>query len=249
MKRSSVGILFVVLSLGLAACSSAAATGATTETGTDTQTAPDGALSSEMQLAVGTLLLDEDGHPVSAETAAELLPLWKAVRSLGSSETITSQEYQGLFKQIQEAMPAEQMDAITAMQLTREDMMALTEKLGITLMGGGGGRGTPSPEMLETLQAARESGDLPQFQGGEGGPMPGGGIPGGGGSGGGFPGGGGGSGGGFPGGGGMDPSMGGAGMPTQDASSAAPMRGGVVPGIPTELVNAVIDYLQTKING
>ena len=248
MKRPTTLISLLVLSLSLAACSSIAAIGTTTQTGMGTPNAPDGALSTEMQLAVGTLLLDEDGHPVSAETAAELLPLWKAVRSLGSSETITSQEYQALFKQIQETMPAEQRDAITAMQLTQEVMIALTEKLDITLMGGGGGKGTPSPEMLETLQAARESGEMPQFQGGDGGPMPGGGVPGGGGRafGGEMPVGGGD---GFPGGGGMDPSMGGAGMPTQDGSSVAPMRGGVVPGIPTELLNAVIDYLQTKVNG
>lgn len=194
-----------------------------------------------MQLAVGTLLLDDNRHPVSAETAAELLPLWKAVRSLGSSETITTQEYQALFKQIEEAMPAEQMDAITAMQLTREDLMTLSETLGITLIVGGGGRGTPSPEMLESLQAARESGELPQFQVGEGGAIPGGGVPGSGGRvfSGEMPAGGGG--------GGLDPSLGGAGIPLQDTSSGAPMREGVLQSVPAELLNAVIDYLQAKV--
>jgi len=169
------------------------------------------------------------------------------VRSLGSSETITTQEYQALFKQIEEAMPAEQMDAITAMQLTREDLMTLSETLGITLIVGGGGRGTPSPEMLETLQAARESGELPQFQGGEGGAIPGGGVPGSGGRvfSGEMPAGGGG---GIPGGGGLDPSLGGAGIPPQDTSSGAPMREGVMQSVPAELLNAVIDYLQAKVN-
>ncbi|HWQ84718.1 MAG TPA: hypothetical protein VN363_09135 [Anaerolineales bacterium] len=247
MKRSSLLTSLLVLSLVLTACSSAAATGTTLQASDGTQDpGPEGGLSTELKLAVGTLLLDDSEQPVNAETAAELLPLWKAARSLGSSSTITTDEYQAIFKQIQETMPAEQMAAITAMQLTREDMLSLSEKLGIEMKGGGGGpMGTPSAEMLETLQAARESGDLPEMPGGGGGlTSGGGGMPAGGGPGGGI----------FqrsenPAGAGMDPSMAGAGMPDPDASTSAVRRGGVMQSIPTELLDAVIDNLQDKADG
>jgi len=247
MKRLNWYISLLLLSLALSACNTAAGTGAITQPVNGTQNAAvEGALSTEMQLAIGTLLLDESEQPLSAETAAELLPLWKAVRSLGSSSTITTQEYQALFKQIQETMPAEQMNAITAMQLSRDDLMTLSEKLGISMMGSGGGlMGTPSPEMLETLQAARESGEMPEMPSGGG--MPPGGMPagGGGGMGGGFAGGGG-----MPGGGGIDPSAGGGmAMPTQDASTGTRTRGGVMQSVPTELLDAVIEYLQARVEG
>ena len=244
MKRSSILVGLLIFCLALSACSSAVATGGTTQPANSAQNAgPDGALSPEMQLAVGTLLLEDSEQPINAETAAELLPLWKAVRSLGSSSTITTQEYQALFDQIKETLTSEQMDAITAMELTREDLMSLSDKLGITMMGGGGGpMGTPSAEMLETLQAARESGQMPE--------MPAGGIPGGGSGG--MPAGGGFQGGGGIPGGGMGPGMAGgmAGMPTEEASTdSVRARSGVTQSIPTELLDAVIDYLQTMIEG
>lgn len=249
MKRSSLFISYLLLSLVFSACSTAAATGATTQPASGTpNNGTEGTLSTEMQLAIGTLLLEDSGQPLSADAAAKLLPLWKAVRSLGRSSTTTSKEYQALFKQIQDTLPAEQMAAITAMQLTREDMMTLSEKLGISMGGGmGGDMGTPSPEMLETLQAARESGEIPEMpSGGTGGGFPGGGMPAGGG---GFPGGGGG----IPagGGGGMAPEMGAGmgGMPEEDSTGSARARGGVPQSIPTGLLDAVIEYLQTIVAG
>lgn len=250
MKHSSILVGLLVFSLALSACSTAAATGPTTQAVNGTPNAGAGsALSTEMQLAVGTLLLDEAGQPISAETAGELLHLWKAVRNLGSSSTITTQEYQALFDQIKETLTSEQMDAITGMELTRDDLMSLSEKLGFSMMGGGGGpMGTPSAEMLETLQAARESGQMPEMpSGGPGGGFPGGdgnGMPAGGG---GFPGGGGG----MPAGGdgSMGPGMAG-GMSTEEASTASGrVRGGVSQSIPTELLDAVIEFLQAKVEG
>lgn len=241
MKRLNSFVGLLVFCLALSACSTAVATGPTTQVANGTSNVgPGGILSTEMQLAVGTLLLDESGQPISAETAAELLPLWKAVRSLGSNSTITNQEYQALFDQIKETLTSEQMDAITGMELTRDDLMTLSEKLGIRLLGGGSGlMGTPSAVMLETLQAARESGQMPEMPSGG----PGAGFPGGGG---GMPAGGGG----FPGGGsGMGPGMAGE-MPTEEASTASGrVRGGVTQNIPTELLDAVIEHLQAKVEG
>ncbi len=110
----------------------------------------------EMALMVGTVKLDETDYAINAEQAAELLPLWKALRSLSESETAASAEIEIVISQIEDSMTSEQMDAITAMELTMEDMATVQEALGVE-----GGFGNMSPEMRATMQAARESGEFP----------------------------------------------------------------------------------------
>ena len=122
------------------------------------------------QLGFGTLMLEGSENAVDREQAAQLLPLWKAARSLSESETVAQTELEAVFSQIEETMTSEQIKAINAMQLTGEEMAQLMEDLGIEV-GFGGGFGNLTPEMQAT---ARESGEgLP------GGGFPGGGFPGG----------------------------------------------------------------------
>jgi hypothetical protein len=154
-----------------------------------------GGLPTQMKLAAGTLKLEETDLAVTAEQAAELLPLWKAAKSLVDSDNITSEEINAIYDQIEAAMTAEQMDAIEAMELSFED---LSEVFPDMQMGLGGGQFSDVDR--EAMQATREAmGDDFQppngFEGGGGGPE--GGFPAGGGGGpdGGFPGGGGGFGG------------------------------------------------------
>ncbi|MBL7163788.1 MAG: hypothetical protein ISS57_14400 [Anaerolineales bacterium] len=119
----------------------------------------------EMQLMIGTVNLDETDFAIDAAQAAELLPYWKALRSLSESETAASEEIEAVVNQIQASMNSEQIETIKAMGLSMGDLSDLREALGIE--GGFGSFGDLSPEMGATMEAARESG-----QG------PGGGIPG-----------------------------------------------------------------------
>ena len=57
-----------------------------------------------MQLALGTLALEETDQAITAEQAAALLPLWKAANSLSGADNVAAEEMTGLFKQIEEAM-------------------------------------------------------------------------------------------------------------------------------------------------
>ena len=91
----------------------------------------EGALPVQTQLIVGTLKLEEGQWAVSAEQAAQLIPLWKAVRSLSSSDTAAQAEVAGLLEQIQETMSAEQLEAIAAMRLTQEALFNTVQELGI----------------------------------------------------------------------------------------------------------------------
>ncbi|MGB6423447.1 MAG: hypothetical protein WBF05_16565, partial [Anaerolineales bacterium] len=133
------------------------------------------ALSVPMQLVMGTFMLEDTELTVDSAQAAQLLPLWKAARSLGSSDTAAAEEVGAVYNQIQETMTPEPIAAIAAMQIGREDMFGVVQELGLSF-GGGGGDFTP--EMQATAQAARASGQ--GFPGGFGGRPGGGGGPGGG---------------------------------------------------------------------
>jgi hypothetical protein len=133
------------------------------------------ALPISAQLGFGTLLLEDSEYAVDPSQAAELLPLWKAARSLSESETVAEAELEAVFNQIQDTMTSEQISAIADLQLTGEEMAQLMEDLGLSFGFGGSGSGNLTPEQQATAQAARESGE-----GFPGGGFPGGGIPGGG---------------------------------------------------------------------
>lgn len=105
------------------------------------------------RLAAGTLLLEDTDLKVSAEQAAALLPLWKAVKSLAASETSSADEISAIFDQIQESLSAEQVSAIEAMSLGGEEMAALAEKYDI--QGGPGGGGMPGGDMGDLSDADR----------------------------------------------------------------------------------------------
>ncbi len=125
-----------------------------------------------MQLALGTLALEDTPNAVTAEQAQALLPLWKAANSLTGADNVASEEMSGLFDQIEQSMTPEQVQAIQALDLSGQGMADLASKYGFQ-MGGGAGPGDLTPEMQSTMQAARASGQMPQgFTPGEGGAPP-----------------------------------------------------------------------------
>jgi hypothetical protein len=95
------------------------------------------------ELALGTLKLEGADNAVTAEQAAELLPLWTIIQ--GGSLQGTA-ETQAVLDQIKAQMTEEQLAAIEAMDLTFEDVSAWMEEQGIEMptppeggMPGGGG--------------------------------------------------------------------------------------------------------------
>ena len=114
----------------------------------------------------GTMLLDGSENAVDAEQAAALLTLWKAYDTISSSQTAAEAEITALFKQIKGEMSAEQLAAIDEMGLTDETIQAKLQELGIQF-GGPAMMGTPDPEMQATMQALRDSGEVPEMPAGE----------------------------------------------------------------------------------
>ncbi len=135
MKTIKLIPIFILVLL-LAACSSSATetSEAPSELGTGVRGYPP-----QMQLSMGTFLLEVTDLAVTPEQAAELLPLWKAVLSLSESDTAAQAEIDALYDQIEETMTAEQVQAIAEMNPTQEDIAALMESLGLDSANAAGG--------------------------------------------------------------------------------------------------------------
>ena len=209
-------IILTILILTLTACSSAS-------TSNDSSSLPQvgspaGELSASAQLIVGTLKLKETQNAVTAEQAAELLPLWQTMQVLSESDTAADQETEALIAQIQETMTAGQVQAITDMNLTREDMMSILQEQGLAIGGGPAGRNTNSQNGNTTGGGGFRPGSDE---------LPGGAPPGG-----------------FPGGG---PGGGGSGLsPDQIATARASRQNSSGSFVSPILINALIEYLQEK---
>ena len=179
--------------------------------------APTGELSATTQLIVGTLKLEKTENAVTAEQAAELLPLWQTMQVLSESDSAAEQETEALIAQIQETMTAEQRQAITDMNLAREDMMSIMQEQGLTMGGGPAGQ-TTNPQNGNTNGGGFRPG---------GGELPGGAPPGGG-----------------P---GMGPGGQGQNLsPDQIATAQASRQQRSGAFVPPVLVNALIEYLEAK---
>lgn len=177
MKRLTIMIGLVLMILVLGACSSSPGETSAQAAQNNTQGTenPGGSAPLAMQLALGTFKLEETDLAITPEQASQLLPLWKAARTLSQSDNVASEEFNAVFEQIQEILSDEQADAITAAELSFEDMASIAEQYDLDLgRGGGFGFEDMTPEMQATAEAARESGEFPGFRGGfgEGGALP-----------------------------------------------------------------------------
>lgn len=141
MSRKIITLLTIIpVIIALAACSSLSLPGtqssSNTAQGNQTPGAPNAqfpAQTVEDKLAVGTLKLEGTDKAISADQAKALLPLWKGVKSLAASSTASTEELNSLYKQIEEAMSTEQVQAIKDMSLTQDDFQALMKQYNITM--------------------------------------------------------------------------------------------------------------------
>jgi hypothetical protein len=225
-----VGMLVLTLaacSSGSAAADAPTAAASSSASATSSQwgilnTSYSDALAIPVQLAVGTMQLDGTENAVTAEQAGELLTLWQGYSSLLSGESPAQEEYKGLQHQIEETLTAAQLQSIAKLELTVDDMGSAMAEMG------------PLSEARPARSSAGSSSSSSSSSGGFGG-GPGGGMPTGGGAEilmmGGPPG-------------GMESTASGGG----GADSSAPVSLQATGDINPQLVQAVIAYLQGKLN-
>ena len=216
MDKKSV-ILLLMLTLILAACSSTPNTAAFGPNPPGGGAA--GQLSTPIRVALGTIKLEGTENTVTPEQAKTLLPLWETLRILEGSDTAASEEKDALVSQIQETMTPEQTQAITALDLSRQDMISAMQSQAQTLAGSQNNGST-----ARSGNGGGNSGGNGFFIGG-GGPPPDGGFAGG------------------------NPNFQGQGQRAQAGNSTDNNNqpAAVNPSrIPTPLIQAVIEYLKTK---
>ena len=190
LTRWQVGLILVLTVALMTACAGVEAStapepagdgGERVESGTALDTSYEDALPVSIQLALGTMRLEETDDAVTPEQAVGLLPLWRAIEGgtlKGDEET------NAVLRQIEGKMTSEQLAAIAAMQLTQESMRAWAQSQGLRIgvppegqatdggkstaegartgpMGAGGQRPNLSPEQIEAMRATVEAGGGP----------------------------------------------------------------------------------------
>ena len=119
-------LAMAVLVLSMAACSALPVTGlslSVVSTGANSET--------QSKLAVGILKLQDTDLAVDAVQSAELLPLWKAIKSLNNDINTTDAEMQALYDQIEENLTSAQLTAISEMVISDSDISSLKSASGI----------------------------------------------------------------------------------------------------------------------
>ena len=125
MKHIAASIL-MIFAIALTACGAVSANSSINATNSST------ASLSGLQLAVGILKLENTEKEVTAEQAPELLMLWQVYADLSQSDTAAQAEVDALVTQTQEALTADQLQAIRDMQITQRDATALTQGSTVT---------------------------------------------------------------------------------------------------------------------
>jgi hypothetical protein len=197
----------VLLTISLTACSNSSTS------------TPLGSVNNELpaaaELAVGTLKLSGTSQSVTAEQAEELVVYWETYKQLSQSDTAAQAEFDGLTAQIQETLTADQIQAISDMNITQQDVFASMQGVNSTVSNTTNGSTISVPS---------------GYSGGAG--MPAGGPP---------------ADGGTPPDGGMPSDLGGA-APSSSADQAqsaqASSGSGAIAGVPSALIEAVIQSLQ-----
>jgi hypothetical protein len=122
------------------------------------------ALSTEMELLVGTLRLDGTDLAVSAGQAGALFSLWARMKTTLAGMTPTVGDIQAVTDQILSAMTPDQLQAIHGVNLSFHDLTALAEKMNISF---GHWRDFDADDFLPTENAAPpDEVEPPPFPGG-----------------------------------------------------------------------------------
>jgi hypothetical protein len=101
-------------------------------------------LSLESIVGVGILKLEGNDQAIDAAKAAELLPLFKALKTLSTNNNTAVAEISALNSQIKNTLTADQLTAIQNLKITSSDIRTLMETNGLLTTGSSSGTRTNS---------------------------------------------------------------------------------------------------------
>jgi hypothetical protein len=126
-----------------------------------------------MELALGTMRLENTEQAVDAELASQLLPLWQLMEELDSDSSAAPEEVTAVLEKIRATMAADQLEAIAEMQLSQSDIGKATGGAGSATTGGSDAATAAQQSASAAAGGLMGQGMPPGDPGG--GPMPGGG--------------------------------------------------------------------------
>lgn len=85
-------------------------------------------LSTQVRLILGSMALAESDLKITQEQATALIPLWKVMKTLLSSDTAAGEEIEALLNQIQTVLTPEQLEWINNYSLSMGDYQEILEK-------------------------------------------------------------------------------------------------------------------------
>jgi hypothetical protein len=128
-KKTAIISIFLALVVVLSACGSS--TAATSTTSQSQQITPS-SLTLQNKLGLGILKLEGTSLAVTADQANTLLPLWKAVKSLSSSNLTSAAEMTALYQQIEDSLTSDQVQSIKKLSLTQSELNNLIQQNTVT---------------------------------------------------------------------------------------------------------------------
>lgn len=129
-KKTAIISIFLALVVLLSACGSSTTTASSTSanTASQSQQITPSSLTLQNKLGLGILKLEGTGLAVTADQANTLLPLWKAVKSLNSSNTTSAVEMSALYQQIEDGLSSDQVQAIKKLSLTQAQLTYMIQQ-------------------------------------------------------------------------------------------------------------------------
>lgn len=86
----------------------------------------------ESKVGIGILKLEGTDQAIDETTAKELLPLFKALKTLSTDNNTAVAEISALNTQIKNTLTAEQLTSIEKMEISMTDLRTLTESYGVS---------------------------------------------------------------------------------------------------------------------
>jgi hypothetical protein len=119
-----------------------------------------GTLSVQAQLIIGIYKMDGTAQAITPEQAAALIPLWLSLQEALANTSSAQDQVESLTAQIKAVLTPEQVQAITEMNLTQDDVQAFMQEQGLALGGQQRGSGN-GPQQGNPPQVTPPAGGPP----------------------------------------------------------------------------------------
>ena len=121
--KNKVIVTIILMAMVLSACGTASAANQSATTSKAKSFA------GQTEMIVSIFKLEGTDQAVTAKQASELLPLWEVIKTLSSSDTAAQAEIDAAARQIKETLTPSQLQAITAMKLTDQDVQTFEQSV------------------------------------------------------------------------------------------------------------------------